>query len=1095
VSTDAPTLFDLTPPGSRAAIIPRYYQLRDHDETFRLWDSGTLGVLTRAWTGAGKTLQTCLKIDTWIQRGPNYRAMVISYEQELVHQFSREVWDYLGKRASIEMGEQRVDYGTMPEIVIASRQSLLCWPETTKAQRTELETFGITDTQSVCERHVKRYLKLLKGGKAEPDDVRDEIGRMSMEPEARDGKWSRVHRFDWHYNWLLCFDEAHKHAYHLKTVGHLIDWFGQNPETRWTGMSATPKRGDGVSIGHKMFPGIALDLPLFKPGEPCGVSDGWAVPYVQRYIEVEGVDFRSINRIGKDFDEADLERVLGKEETLAKLVEPLLDMVEDRQTLIFSPGVQMAKDVAEYINARSRCVCACGEIKWHPTLLIGDGATCPHCGRMAESADIDKRPEQAKELDGDVPSRDRTPIYEDHQAGKFQFLSVCGLCREGYNDCLSEDTEILGVSGWVGWGQVSEGDLVYSLNRSTGRAEIVPVTHLTRRSVRPDERMVTLTSQHMSVRMTEGHNVHAKTYSARHTPHLSASFITLKARELVGRKSEFAIPLSAEHDGFSGVPLSDDELRFVAWYLTEGYLGKHELTIDLSTNKRHLCERLRLILIACGFDFGERERMPPARSYSPDTPQIRFRIPKGTHHGKMARNGWSRLATYLSKDVSPLLHQMDRRQFKLFWYEMLLGDGSIMPRKAGWLLCDRKSQVDAYTAMAVVRGFATSYAPVITKHGTLVYRVSVRDSQFIVTRPTDSRATRIAFDSPLYGELVWCATNDNSTLITRRNGKVAILGNCNIACVAVFRPVSRAASSLAEQMKGRSCRPLRGLLDQWPREDQRDLRLAAIQNSFKPNALIVDLVGITGLADCASTIQIYTEGLPDEISKRAEEILLEKGSDAAADVGEAVEQAKREDAEARARAKAEREAAERHSRELAERRAKAGADVSYTVHESGIGSQVNANEASEKQYRMAAFLGMDIHDTELTKRQMGRIISQLQARTPLDEIARTNRIDERNWQAVGPTAKQKWAMHGLHGDWIKTRADASLVIDALKSPAGFFFRMHQAIAKCETTDALTSVARDIGRVHRTVKLNQEQYANLIEAGRRKRASFAPPTEF
>jgi superfamily II DNA or RNA helicase len=747
----APTLFDLTPPGSRAAIIPRYYQVQDHDETFRVWDSGATGVLTRGFTGSGKTLQTCLKIDTWLRRGLNYRAMVISYEQELVHQFAREVWDYLGKQAGIEMGEQRVDYQNIPEIVIASRQSLLCWPEPTQQQRIELETFGIADTQSCCERHVARYLKLLKAGKAEPEDVRGEIGRLSMEPEAHNGKWSRVHRFDWHHNWLLAFDEAHKHAYHLKTVGHLIDWFGQNPESRWSGATATPKRGDGVSIGHKMFPGIALDLPLFKPGEPCGVSDGWAVPYVQRYIEVEGVDFRSINRIGKDFDEADLERVLGKEETLAKLIEPLLDMVEDRQTLIFSPGVQMAKDVAEYINARSRCVCTCGEVKWHPTLLIGDGAACPHCGRLAEPGDIDKRPEQAKELDGDIPTRDRTPVYEDHQAGRFQFLSVCGLCREGYNDP-------------------------------------------------------------------------------------------------------------------------------------------------------------------------------------------------------------------------------------------------------------------------------------------------------------------------------------------------------SVACVAVFRPVSRAASSLAEQMKGRSCRPLRDLLNQWPHADQRDLRLDAIRNSSKPNSLIVDLVGITGLADCASTIQIYAEGLPDEISRRAEELLLAKGTDGTADVGEAVEQAKREDAEARARAKAEREAAERHSRELAERRAKAGADVSYTVHESGIGSQVTTNEATEKQYRMAAFLGMDIQNTLLTKRQMGRIIGQLQARLPLEEIARTNGLDSRHWQSVGPTAKQTWAMHGLPADWVKTRADASLVLDAKMSPANFFSRMHAAVSNCQTPDSLTNIARDIGRVHRTVRLDPAEYTRLIEAGRRKRAQLSP-TEF
>lgn len=756
MSTDQQTLFDTEAAGTRADITPRYYQTVAHDETFRLWDSGVRGVLVRCWTGSGKTILSALEIDTWLQRGDNYRAMVISYEQQLVYQFAREIWDCIGKQAAIEMAEQRADYASMPQIVVASRASLLCWPEPTEEQRTELSEYGITDTGACCERHVKRFLKYLKAAKATEDEVREEITRLNQQPEAANGRWGRLHCFDWHCNWLLTFDEAHKHAHHLATVGPLIDWFSQNPETRWTGLTATPKRSDGVSIGHKMFPGIALDMPLCKPGERCGVADGWAVPYIQRYIEVEGVDFRQIARIGKDFDEADLGRVLGQEETLAKLVEPLLDMVEDRQTLIFSPTVQMAKDVATYINARSRCACPCGETKWHPTLLVGDGATCPNCGRMAEPGDIDKRPDQAQELDGTIPTKDRTPVYEDFEACKFQFLSVCGLAREGYN------------------------------------------------------------------------------------------------------------------------------------------------------------------------------------------------------------------------------------------------------------------------------------CPVVS-------------------------------------------------------------------CIAIFRPVSKAASSLAEQMKGRSCRPLHGLINQWPNEDQREQRLEAIRNSSKANALIVDLVGVTGLADCASTLQIYTEGLPDEVCKRAEEILLEKGLEGEADVGEAVEQAGREAAEARARARAEREAAEAHAKELAKRRAKAQADVKYTVYDSGVGSQVDPRTATDKQFQFAAFLGMEVRETYLTKRQMGRIIDQLSRGVPPEEIASTFNIDPGNWSVIGPTSKQKWALRGLQADWVKTRADASNVIDASRSPGHWLQRMNDLIAKCDNTDDLTRMARTIGRVNHTVFLDRnpqtrDGYQNLVAAGRTRRQQLTP-TEF
>jgi len=750
--TQQPLLFGEVSPG-RGTIIPRYYQTVAHDEAIRLFDSGVRGALIRSWTGSGKTLMACLIADTWLQRSSRHRVMVISYERDLVYQFAQEIYDWLSIHAGIEMASERIDYDNPPAVTVASRASLLCWPPPTAQQLVALTEFGIDDTGPAAKRHVERYLKYLKANKATPDEVRDDIRRLAGERQAHGNRWGRLYCFDWRYHWLLIYDEAHKHAHHLRSVHPIVEWFSQNPETRQLGITATPKRSDNVSIGHKMFPGIALDMPLCKPNTKCGVSEGFAVPYVQRYIEVNGVDFRSINRIGKDFDEADLGRVLGKEETLASCIEPLLDMVGDRQTLIFSPTVQMAKDVAEYINARSRCRCACSRVKWYPTLLIGDGAKCPDCGRMVEPGDVDKSPDRAKEIDGSTPTRDRRPVYAEFEAKQIQFLSVCGLCREGYN-------------------------------------------------------------------------------------------------------------------------------------------------------------------------------------------------------------------------------------------------------------------------------------------------------------------------------------------------------NPSVSCVAIFRPVSKAASSLAEQMKGRASRPLPGLIDRYPGEDEADKRLEAIRNSEKPNALIVDLVGVTGLADCASTVQIYAEGLPDEIAQRAEEILLETGLDNPADVGEAIERAEEEDRQAREAARLEREAAEARSREMARKRAKAQAEVDYAVYERGAGSQIDSKEATDKQYRYMAFLGMEIFDTYLTKRQAGRIINQLKEGMPLEEVAYANGIDERNWQAIGPTSKQMWALRkqGIRVGWLKTKRDASYLLDAVKEPEGFVLRFRKEIEDAATDAALTHLARTLGNVRSSVHIAPEHYELLVNAGKARRQQLVP-TDF
>ena len=101
-----------------------------------------------------------------------------------------------------------------------------------------------------------------------------------------------------------------------------------------------------------------------------------------------------------------------------------------------------------------------------------------------------------------------------------------------------------------------------------------------------------------------------------------------------------------------------------------------------------------------------------------------------------------------------------------------------------------------------------------------------------------------------------------------------------------------------------------------------DGRVEAIASSDKPNALVVDLVGITGLANCASTVQIYADGLDDEVTELATTMLEEQSDEEGeADVA-AVIVAATEIVEA------EREERDRKKKEEAKTRSKAG-DVGF----------------------------------------------------------------------------------------------------------------------------------------------------------------------
>lgn len=291
------------------------------------------GVLIRQPTGTGKTVTGCLVADQWNSQGPNYRTIIVAHERQLIQQFADEVEDILGNRPAVEMAELHCT-GREP-IIVGSRQTI-------------------------------QGDRLLR-------------------------------KFDPSINWLVIIDEAHRWALKLRSCRPIIEHFAQNPASRRLGLTATPERTDKTRF-DALFPAVAADYRLYNlDGGPSAVADGWAVEYDQRFVVVEGVDFKQIREVAKDFDKNELEKILSEQETLARLVDPTLELVGDRRTLIFSPGVDMAKAVALYINAK---------LGW----------------------------EAAVQLDGSCPDEERKSVYRRHRRGDVQFLSVCGLCREGYND-------------------------------------------------------------------------------------------------------------------------------------------------------------------------------------------------------------------------------------------------------------------------------------------------------------------------------------------------------------------------------------------------------------------------------------------------------------------------------------------------------------------------------------------------------------------------------------------------------------------------------------------------------------------------------------
>lgn len=332
-------------------------------------------------------------------------------------------------------------------------------------------------------------------------------------------------------------------------------------------------------------------------------------------------------------------------------------------------------------------------------------------------------------------------------------------------DCLDTETEVLTADGWRGRGEISIGDLVYALVPGTDRVELVPASDVGERNMAAGERWITISSLKRNIRVTEGHRLYVGRKYGRAQEKVWGIEL---GRDFVANDKPYGIRTAGRFD-FKGVTLTDDELRFIAWFITDGgFQGKHQVKIAQAKVYRY---QIRSLLDRLGFEYRKRIDTKDGRR-----PLHLFSVPSGISRRWRTEKGWIHLKKYLDKDLADELLEMTRDQFAVFSSELLKGDGD----EAGHLCCGlNKRFADRIQEMAVVRGFtSTKWSRPATQSRRMIHYVNFRDREMVFSRPMVPGHIAPKFESSSPNEIAWCVTNQHGTLITRRGGQVAIVGNC-----------------------------------------------------------------------------------------------------------------------------------------------------------------------------------------------------------------------------------------------------------------------------------------------------------------------------
>jgi superfamily II DNA or RNA helicase len=556
----------------------------------------------------------------------------------------------------------------------------------------------------------------------------------TLAQEQRRGRWPKDH-FG-----LVVVDESH-HVLadsYQSLLAHFHD------HAKVLGVTATPDRGDKRSLGE-YFEEIGFEIGLHDL-----IKQGYLSRIVVKTVPLQ-IDLGGVKTVAGDFNDADLGDAI--EPYLRQIIGEMKAAIGTRKTLVFLPLVRTSRRFVEL---------------------------CREAGLTAEH------------IDGQ--STDRKEILDRYAAGEFQVLANSLLLTEGFDEpsvacvvclrptkiramyCLDEETEVLTASGWAK--DVDVGDPVAAFDPSTGAIRFVPVRAKVRRQLEPDEYFVSIKGAAADIRVT---NRHRMLYDNKRR--LGWKFET--ADYLAGLSCGAYLPVSGRAT-FPGAPLSDDEIRFIGWVMTHGTIHRRNRAILISQAEHQpWIDQIRTAVSGSGLKYGEY-RFWRKTQFHQNSRNVVFTVSHGMPRGRDRHlRGWAHLEKWISKDFSEeLLWTLDERQFEILLETINLGDGNKhcpkdWTRHTYQIGKDNRVFMERLQIACVLRGHEANLSVFTKNRKNPFYMLHIRKNDRICLGSThDSRPQWRR--EPHTDESCWCVENELGTLVTRRRGKVVIVGNCQI---------------------------------------------------------------------------------------------------------------------------------------------------------------------------------------------------------------------------------------------------------------------------------------------------------------------------
>lgn len=367
----------------------------------------------------------------------------------------------------------------------------------------------------------------------------------------------------------------------------------------------------------------------------------------------------------------------------------------------------------------------------------------------------------------------------------------CSIGAKNSWHCFDQNTELLTSNGWKTVKTINEWDYVASLNTETDRIEFVKIDEIIKYHYKGN--LLYIDNKHVQCAVTDEHRMYVRSVSRKYkrktnkelTEKAKRYFDSLKnnndkyhfelAKDIIHKRREFKCAGISNNINTYNV----DILRMCMAVISDGmiYQKKDSNSINVTFNLKKERDKSELEDILSKLKW----RYSKYYSYHHDVDGR-----KNVYHYHICATDAKEIKQIIGLDKkipfwflslnSEILRQL------VITYAKFDGSFDLRNNNSGITIFSKdKDNIDMLQSMCILSGMRC------VKKTFKDYHIKIGQQESIlpyfyhlyITQSIDhSRVNEVNSKWFYYTGLVWCVTNCNGTVISRRNGKVSIQGNC-----------------------------------------------------------------------------------------------------------------------------------------------------------------------------------------------------------------------------------------------------------------------------------------------------------------------------